>query len=186
MVGAELRRLRRKAGLSLRDLGKLANLTPGFLSLVERGESSLSLTSLFALSKALDVPAADLIQGVREEPAGTEFAVWPALTEQPSEIKIGEREYWQLHAAFPKRQLQPLLMRIQPTIDQPPPKTHDGEEFAYILAGVLSVTIRHEEITLEPGCALHFISDAPHTISNHTDEPVDALWVVTAGFWQHS
>ena len=185
-VGAELRRLRHKAGLSLRDLGKLAHLTPGFLSLVERGECSLSLTSLFALSKALDVPAADLVQGAREEPAGTEYAVWPALTGQPAEMKIGEREYWRLRATFPGRQLEPLLMRVQPTLQPAPPTSHDGEEFAYIISGVLSITLRDKEIALGPGSALHFRSEVPHSMCNNTTEPVDALWVVTAGFWQHS
>lgn len=186
MVGAELRRLRQHAGLSLRDLGKLAHLTPGFLSLVERGECSLSLTSLFALSKALDVPAADLIQGVRGEPAGTDYAFWPDWGEKPGEMRIGEREYWRLRAAFPGRQLEPLVMRVQPTLQPRPPTSHDGEEFAYILTGTLSITLRDQELTLGPGSALHFKSDVPHAMCNHTSEPVDALWVVTAGFWQHS
>jgi transcriptional regulator with XRE-family HTH domain len=185
-VGAELRRLRQKAGLSLRELGKIAQLTPGFLSLVERGESSLSLTSLFALSKALDVPAADLIQGTREDPAETEFAVWPTPAGQPADMKIGEREYWRLRAAFPGRQLEPLLMRVQPTVQPASPTSHDGEEFAYIITGTLSITLRDNEITLGPGSALHFKSEVPHSMCNHTSQPVDALWVVTAGFWQHS
>jgi transcriptional regulator with XRE-family HTH domain len=185
-VGTELRRIRRNAGLSLRDLGRLASLTPGFLSLVERGECSLSLTSLFALSKALGVPAADLVQGGMREHERSDFAFWPAPGTEPAELTIGEREYWQLNAAFPGRQLAPLRMRIQPTQHAAPLSSHDGEEFAYILSGVLSITLRDKELRLEPGSALHFRSVIPHTISNHTSQPVDALWVVTAEFWHHN
>lgn len=184
-VGAELRRVRRRSGLSLRDLGKLAGLTPGFLSLVERGECSLSLTSLFALSKALDIPAADLIQGSTHQQERAEFAFWPDIRSHAPEVTIGEREYWQLHAAFPGRQLAPLLMRILPTSKAAPMTTHEGEEFAYILKGTLSITLRDEEIKLDPGSSLHFKSGIPHSICNRTAEPVEALWVVTADFWEH-
>jgi hypothetical protein len=30
---------------------------------------------------------------------------------------------------------------------------------------------------------MHFKSSVPHTILNDTDEPVEALWVVTSDFW---
>jgi transcriptional regulator with XRE-family HTH domain len=184
-VGAELRRIRLRAGLSLRDLGRLAGLTPGFLSLVERGECSLSLTSLFALSKALDVPAADLIQGSLNAEERPHFAFWPGLRERPAEVTIGEREYWRLHATFPGRQLEPLFMRILPMSRAAPLAAHEGEGFVYILSGTLSITLRDQELSLQPGSALHFRSDTPHTIDNSTREPVEALWVVTADSWEH-
>jgi transcriptional regulator with XRE-family HTH domain len=181
-IGAELHRLRQSSGLSLRDLGKRAGLTPGFLSLVERGECSLSLTSLFALSRALDVPAAELIQGGLRQPAPADFAVWPAEPDPRARMTVGEREYWRLHAGIPGRQLEPLRMRILPTRTPSPPVTHAGEEFGYILRGQLTITLAGTEVSLGPGQSVHFRSSIPHAVCNRSRAAVDALWVVTANF----
>src|SRR4051794_19433416 len=53
MVGAAIRQLRIQRGLSLRELGELTGFSISFLSLVERGRSSLALTSLQRVAKAL-------------------------------------------------------------------------------------------------------------------------------------
>jgi transcriptional regulator with XRE-family HTH domain len=48
-----IRGLRHERGLSLRDLGRATGFSIGFLSLVKRGRSSLSLVSLHAIAGAL-------------------------------------------------------------------------------------------------------------------------------------
>jgi DNA-binding transcriptional regulator YiaG len=45
-VGSTIRALRTERGLSLRELSRRTGLSTGFLSMVERGQSSLALTSL--------------------------------------------------------------------------------------------------------------------------------------------
>jgi uncharacterized cupin superfamily protein len=64
-----------------------------------------------------------------------------------------------------------------------PVTTHEGEEFVYLLTGSLVIAVRDQETRLVPGSAMHFKSSVPHTILNDTDEPVEALWVVTSDFW---
>src|SRR5438093_3130042 len=54
-VGTTIRRVRRELGLSLRDVGRATGFSISFLSLVERGRSSISLTSLHTLAVALGV-----------------------------------------------------------------------------------------------------------------------------------
>jgi transcriptional regulator with XRE-family HTH domain len=64
-VGSTIRALRNERGLSLRDLSRMSGLSTGFLSMVERGHSSLALTSLNNVAKALNVDLVELFRLAR-------------------------------------------------------------------------------------------------------------------------
>jgi len=182
-IGKELQRIRKDAGFSLRDLGKQADLSPSFLSLVERGECSLSLTSLFAISEALGVEAGDLLQSSgsrsgRRPP----FRIWRGEESESPAMVLGERDYTFLHADLANRELEPMLVRISPTSTKAPLTTHVGEEFVYVVHGRLTFFINDAEEEVTAGESIHFTSSAPHTICNHTTEQVIALWVMTSDF----
>ena len=53
-IGERISELRKALGLSGEELGKRAGLTQGFISAVERGAKSPSMTTLTALANALD------------------------------------------------------------------------------------------------------------------------------------
>jgi transcriptional regulator with XRE-family HTH domain len=59
-LGAILRRRRQEAERSLTDLSEAAELSPAYLSEVERGLKDVSMERLLAIAKALEVPVADL------------------------------------------------------------------------------------------------------------------------------
>src|SRR5438067_12177784 len=56
VAGARIRERRRECRLSLQALAALTDLTPGFLSLIERDINSPSLESLRRIAEALEVP----------------------------------------------------------------------------------------------------------------------------------
>ncbi|MEG2789727.1 MAG: helix-turn-helix transcriptional regulator, partial [Romboutsia sp.] len=55
-VGEKISHIRKEKNLSIRDLAKMADVTPSLLSQLERGLSNPSLNTIKAISKALDVP----------------------------------------------------------------------------------------------------------------------------------
>ena len=55
-IGHEVRRLRKKLGLTVADLGQATGISVGMLSKIENGNTSASLATLQALSRALGVP----------------------------------------------------------------------------------------------------------------------------------
>lgn len=180
-VGKRVRLQRREQGMSLRDLAQRAGLSSSFLSLVERGECSLSLTSLFAISQALGVNPAVLIEAADAvEMRPQEFSLWRASSAATTPtMTVGEREYYRLPQTFEGQALDPLYFRIHPTATVAPLASHDGEEFAYVVSGCLWLRVSDREITLGPGDAIHFSSQTPHTIANLTNQPVEAIWVST-------
>ena len=59
-MGAEIRRIREARGISLRELGRRAEVSPSFLSEIEGGSSYPSECALERLAMELRVSAADL------------------------------------------------------------------------------------------------------------------------------
>jgi quercetin dioxygenase-like cupin family protein len=179
-VGAAIRSRRRQRGLSLRDLSRLTGFSIGFLSLVERGQSSLALTSLYKVAKALESEVADFFQpdgGVPEEhppPHVTRAGEHAQLS-----IAGSNRTYRLLSDRAPDRVLEPLLVTVQPTETVEEPYSHDGEEFAYVLSGSLLVIVAGTAYDLGSGDSIYFPATVPHAIHNNSDEPARVLWVLT-------
>ena len=179
-VGAAIRALRRKRGLSLRDLSRLTGFSIGFLSLVERGQSSLALTSLYKVAKALDSDVGHFFQPNGGEPEAHPLPHVNRANEATHIAIAGvNRTYRLLSGRAPDRVLEPLLVTIQPTETIEEPYSHDGEEFAYVLSGELLYIVAGNEYRLGPGDSIHFQATVPHAIHNDGDEPVQAVWVLT-------
>ena len=59
-IGKNIRELRKQRGLTLKQMGRRTKLSVSLLSQIERAESSASVSSLFKVATALDVPITDL------------------------------------------------------------------------------------------------------------------------------
>jgi transcriptional regulator with XRE-family HTH domain len=61
LLGATIRKYRKRAHLTLETLAEKAELHPNFLGRVERGEEYISLTALRRIAKPLGVRVRDLV-----------------------------------------------------------------------------------------------------------------------------
>lgn len=59
-IGRNIRELRKKGGLTLKQMSRRTKLSVSLLSQIERAESSASVSSLFKIATALDVPITQL------------------------------------------------------------------------------------------------------------------------------
>lgn len=64
VLGENIRTCRKQSGFSQEKLAEKAELDPTYISDVERAEENISLDALVRISKALNVPLADLIRGI--------------------------------------------------------------------------------------------------------------------------
>ena len=62
-IGRQIRDLRKARSLTLKQMARRTNLSVSLLSQIERAESSASVSSLFKVATALDVPLTDLFGG---------------------------------------------------------------------------------------------------------------------------
>ncbi|MDA3642575.1 XRE family transcriptional regulator [Saccharopolyspora indica] len=177
LVGAEIKRIRAERGLTLRDLAERCGLSPGFLSLAERGINSISLTSLFALATALDVDAVELL-GTAGRRSRREYSVTRHDDPDATRVVMGEREHRVLTADLPDQHLEALVTKVHPTTEPSPVTQHDGEEFCYVLRGELTFLLADEAAVLAAGDSVHFKSRIPHAIHNRGTDIAEVLWTV--------
>lgn len=147
---------------------------------MERGQSSLALTSLHNVAKALGTnvsaffPAVDVNGQPHPLPHVSRADDRPHLA-----IAAQQRTYKLLSARAPGLLLEPVLVTVHPSETIEEPYAHEGEEFAYVLSGELRFIVAGTEYRLGPGDSIHYPSTVPHAIHNDTEEPVEAVWIVT-------
>jgi len=61
-LGERLKEIRLRAGLTLRELARQADVSPSFISQIENGKSQPSVATLYTFSKLLDVSVDDLFE----------------------------------------------------------------------------------------------------------------------------
>ena len=55
---------------------------------------------------------------------------------------------------------------------------HEGEEFVFVMAGDLELTLGSKAHVLKTGESLHFNSDIPHKLKSLSNEPTRCLVVL--------
>jgi quercetin dioxygenase-like cupin family protein len=204
LVGHHLRRFRKEQGLSLRGLSSRSGLSIGFLSQLERGLTSIGLTTLRDLAVTLghditeffdETPfigsaRGDLSGGVINttqpaQPASNAvtqeryFTLTRASGEHSRRYISGERTYRLLSKRAPGLVLEPMLVEIAPGGVLPEMEVHGGEEFAYVIHGELVYVVEGTAHRLGVGDSLHLKSEIPHTLHNDTNDVTLVVSVVT-------
>ena len=91
-VGSRLKVRRKAVEMTLRELAESTGLTASFLSQVERGKVNLSLTSLQALARALDVPVLYFLSGEGREATDAVSSSERVAPEPPPYTPVVRRE----------------------------------------------------------------------------------------------
>lgn len=174
-LGQRLQALRRGQGLTLETLAADSGLSAGYLSQIENGQAVPSLTALQVIAAELGVDVATFFPDDRQ----TTTRVVRAAERRAFrfEPQSGE-EYAVLAQQVRDSAFTAVHSRHQPgggTL----PFRHLGEEFGLVLSGRLRVTIGSETRDLEPGDWVHYSSQHGHAAEVLSDEPVEALWILT-------
>lgn len=177
-IGQRLQALRRAQGLTLEQLAGDSGFSAGYLSQIETGAAVPSLTALQLIAAELDVDVAAFFPD-GEERHGTRLIRASDRHEFRIEPSSGE-VYAVLAGQVDKRAFSALYARHLPGDGgSERPFRHLGEEFSLILAGSIQLTIDGERYDLGPGDWIHYSSHPSHSAHVVSDEPVEALWLLT-------
>lgn len=159
-LAASLRAARKARGLSLDAAAKLSGVSRSMVSQIERGESSPTVATLWALTQALQLDFAGLLEG-RPAPGieVTRASAAPVIARGGVTIRIlsapeavGHHEVYEL-AFAPDAKL---------TSD---PHSPGCREHLTVLEGRLSVTSGDATDDLQPGDVARYPADRPHEIA---------------------
>jgi transcriptional regulator with XRE-family HTH domain len=187
-VGQRIRDLRAKKGWTLKQLASKCELSTSFLSQVERGLSSVSITSLHIICQALGMSLGEFFRQLGDGAGSPDLGlrtiqVMKAQDQRAINLSEASIKYRFLSREFPGRQFEIMLGEIPPGYFYPP-FPHEGEEFGYVLEGQLRLTVGEETFALGPGDSYHFAASAPHGYQAEGSSPVRILWVQTLKYFQ--
>ena len=174
-LGARLRKLRGERGWRLEDLAERTGLSRAYLSRLEGGERQPSLSSLFGVARAYDVPFSSLFE---PEPEAEEVVVVRA-TDGPPQRGNGLL-YSRLSDGGWAFNLQPPRVVVPAEREGDALYRHEGEQWLYVLSGRLRFGIGDEEVVLGPGDAVHFDADRPHRFEALDERDAEAIVVACA------
>jgi transcriptional regulator with XRE-family HTH domain len=180
-IGAQLRHARLTKDLSLRQLAEAVGCSESFVSKIENNKVRPSIAMLHALCSELDINVGTLF----EEP-GDGFGDVQVLRQGKRRVIHVDPE-WQgkdvtLEQVVPQRAaslLQANILEVAPGGYSDGLIEHTGEEFSYMLAGTLELTIGKETYRLMPGDSVFFRSPLAHGYRNVSNEVARVLWVNT-------
>jgi transcriptional regulator with XRE-family HTH domain len=167
LLGMRLRQIRKDKGWTLKEVSARTGLAFSTLSKVERNQLSLTYNNLAKLAEGLDLDIANLFSSdVAEVAVGRR--TYCRRNEGPvHESRNYAHEY--LAAKLAQRRMIPMMTRIKThSIEEfGPLDSHPGEEFVYVLEGVVDMYIEPDQpVRLRAGDSCYFDARAPHaTIS---------------------
>lgn len=177
-IGNRVRELRQNNEMTLQDLGKLAGLSGSFLSQLERGASAVSILALKNICQALRVSLSEFFVGV-EDIVPSELKTQAPESALNKDVVINATE-GSIRYTFISRDA-PGKLEVNvghfTSQDQLPLSSHEGEEYGYVLQGILRLTIAGEQYVLHSGNTYHFPSATPHKYEAVGDQEVTVLWV---------
>jgi transcriptional regulator with XRE-family HTH domain len=174
-VYKKIRALRIQQELTLKDLSEKSGFSVSFLSQVERGNSSLAITSLQKIAECLGVPITYFFEVEKDITYHT-----PIEKRQMLQIEGSPVKYVRIGGNFPDRALEPLLNVLPPGQMKHVAFQHPGEEFYYVVKGCVTIVVDGTEYHLEQGDTIHFPSSLLHTWYNpSTVEEAEILSVLT-------
>ncbi len=174
-VGVRLRQLREERGLSIRALARQSGLSANALSLIERGRSSPSVSTLYKVAAAMGVPITTFFQTAPE-------------MHDVVHLKAGERTRVPFTRGLVEGlggeqfsgRVEPFALTLENGANSgPQPILHTGHEFVICLRGQLEYQVEDEIFLLEAGDTLLFAAHRQHRWRNPGPLVTSAIFVLS-------
>ncbi|PWR21880.1 helix-turn-helix domain-containing protein [Zavarzinia compransoris] len=173
LIGQRLRHRRHELGLTLDEVAEASGLTKGFISAVERDQTSPSVASLLTICDVLRLSVGSLFDQSAE-----------------AVVRVADRRPIEFGGAG----LQDFLIspkgtnRFQAVLSEMAPGAGGGEDFyslraaevfVLVLSGAVAIRFEDEQYRLAAGDTLTYEPKRPHTFDNASmTEGASALFVI--------
>ena len=176
-VGTRLRELREAHNVSMRGLATASGLSANALSMIERGKTSPSVSTLYKLADALGVPITAFF-GAETEKRQVIFI----KSDQRVRVPFARGVWEGLGGEQFTGRVEPFLLTLESGASSGPHSmVHSGHEFVYCLRGKMGYQVESQRFLLEPGDSLLFAARLQHRWNNPGGTVTNAL-ILLSGF----
>ncbi|MBV6392832.1 MAG: HTH-type transcriptional regulator PuuR [Anaerolineales bacterium] len=176
-VATRLRELREGSGVSMRTLAARSGLSANALSMIERGKTSPSVSTLYKLAGALGVSITAFF-GAESEKKQIVFL----KSDERARLPFTRGVFEALGGEQFTGQVAPFVLTMDSGASCGPNDiVHAGHEFVFCLRGHLEYVVEKETFRLESGDSLLFASKLRHRWKNPSNSVANVL-IVISGF----
>jgi len=172
-VAHQIRVLRERRNLSQRALAEASGLSRNTLSLLERGQTSPTVSTLKRIAKALDVGINAFFHPFEQA------NIVNVKSDQRLHLRLSHGSMADLGIDMLDQLMTPLLLQLDPGARSGPPISHDGQDFIYCLSGEVLYTINNQSFLLESGDSLFFDGQLPHSFQCISPETAEFLIILS-------
>jgi len=170
----KIKELRRKKELTLKELSEITGLSISFLSQIERGSTSLAITSLKKIADAFNVNISYFFTDI-----STNNYVTRKDEQHPFNIEGSEVKHIRLSGEFDNRKIEPFIVILPPNKEFKEKFSHPGEEFYYVLKGEVIFKVNENNYRLREGDSIHFPSKEVHMWRNPVSKDTKLMSILT-------
>ena len=171
-IGGKLRSLRQKNNLTQKELADRCELSKGFISQLESNQTSPSLSTLEDILTTLGSSFHEFFPDEQGDD--------PVCRKE--DVFIKEDDGVTIHWLIPnaqKKDIEPILVTLQPGAKTETDLPHMGEEFGYVLSGAVTLELGGKNYRVRKGDSFSFKPSQQHDLKNTGKTPATVLWVCT-------
>ncbi len=179
-LGERVRELRRSLGWTLEEAANRAGLARSTLSKIENGQMSPTYEALKKLAGGLAITVPQLFTPPSKQQVMGRMAVTKSGEGQSQATVTYEHEL--LAAHLTKKQMLPYraTIRARGLEEFDGWVRHDGEEFLYVLTGVIRLyTEFYEPVELRRGDSAYYDAAMGHNVVSLSEEDATLLWITS-------
>ena len=174
-VGARLKQLRTERNQSMRALARASGLSTNALSMIERGRTSPSVSTLYKLAEALEVPITAFfrLEATRQD-------IVFRRADNRKRVALPDGLWEGLGGEAFTGRVEPFMLTLQAGASSGPfGMLHSGSEFVLCLSGQIEYEVEELSFTLNPGDSLIFAAQHRHRWRNSGQTPATLVIVLS-------
>ena len=179
-LATRVRELRKARGMTLEQAAQQAGLARSTLSKIENGQMSPTYEALKKLATGLEISVPQLFTPPVKDQINGRMAV--TRSGEGADHATATYEHELLANALVKKQMLPYRARVRArSMDEFDGWVrHDGEEFLYVLTGVIRLyTEFYEPVEMRRGDSAYYDATMGHNVISVSDDDATILWVTS-------
>ena len=185
LVGEKIKGIRESKKISREDLAANSGLEIGLINAIEENSNIPSLSPLIKIARAgvrlgTFLDDSDLIGPEVCRKGAAEKSMSTSNTKSRSNSHL---DFTSLASHKAGRSMEPFVITIEPAdTKQLLLSSHEGEEFIYVMEGVVKIIYGKDEYLLNEGDSIYYDSIVEHLVCAGNNQPSKILAVVYSPF----